>query len=96
MARILSAPWCNSPAGTSRTSTVAADRPSAVRQRVSTTAACPATVLPTATLPPMAPTPEPAPETPPPDIEDLYDPDEVFRFDGTPEDLADAILKPQH
>ncbi|MCY4135312.1 MAG: hypothetical protein OXG30_10435 [bacterium] len=44
----------------------------------------------------MAPTPEPAPETPPPDIEDLYDPDEAFRFDGTPEDLADAILKPQH
>lgn len=26
-------------------------------------------------------------------MEDLYDPDEVFTFEGTPEDLADALFK---
>ena len=41
----------------------------------------------------MARTPKPAPEEPPPELEDLYDPDETFHFDGTPEDLADKILK---
>ncbi len=33
------------------------------------------------------------PEEPPPELEDLYDPDEVFQFDGTPENLADALFK---
>lgn len=32
------------------------------------------------------------PEEPPPEMEDLYDPDEVFIFEGTPEDLADALF----
>ena len=43
----------------------------------------------------MAPAPKPPPETPPPELDDLYDPDETFHFDGTPEDLADKILKPR-
>ncbi len=29
----------------------------------------------------------------PPELEHLYDPDEVFRFDCTPEELADAVLR---
>lgn len=33
------------------------------------------------------------PEEPPPELEDLYDPDEVFTFEGTPEDLANALFK---
>ncbi|MCY3637457.1 MAG: hypothetical protein OXH23_17795 [bacterium] len=31
----------------------------------------------------------------PPELEDQYDPDEVFEIDGTPEDLADALFKKQ-
>lgn len=31
----------------------------------------------------------------PPELVDRYDPEETFHFDGTPEDLADAILKPR-
>ena len=38
---------------------------------------------------------KPTPEEPPLELEDRYDPDETFHFDGTPEDLADRILKPQ-
>lgn len=34
------------------------------------------------------------PEEPPEELENLYDPDEIFYFDGTPEDLAGALLKP--
>ena len=33
------------------------------------------------------------PEEPPPELDDAYDPDETFHFDGTPEDPADKILK---
>ena len=29
----------------------------------------------------------------PPELESAYDPDEVFTFDGTPEDLADALFR---
>lgn len=43
----------------------------------------------------MARSPKPAPEEPPSELDGLYDPDEIFHFDGTPEDLADAILNPR-
>jgi len=33
------------------------------------------------------------PEEPPPELEDAYNPDEVFTFNGTSEDLADALFK---
>ena len=33
------------------------------------------------------------PDDIPPEIENLYDPDEVFHFDCTPEELADAVLR---
>lgn len=29
----------------------------------------------------------------PEDLEDQFDPDEVFEFDATPEELADALFK---
>ena len=29
----------------------------------------------------------------PPELEDQYDPDEVFEIDATPEELADALFK---
>ncbi|WP_419848642.1 hypothetical protein [Candidatus Poriferisocius sp.] len=29
----------------------------------------------------------------PEELEDAYDPEEVFVFEGTPEDLADALFK---
>ena len=34
-----------------------------------------------------------APEEPPEGLEGEYDPEEEFEFDGTPEDLADALFK---
>lgn len=36
----------------------------------------------------------PAPEESPSELDDLYNPYEVFHFDGSPEDLAAAIRKP--
>lgn len=30
----------------------------------------------------------------PPELEDSYDPEEVFEFDCTPEELAEALLSP--
>lgn len=34
-----------------------------------------------------------SPEESPPELDELYDPDEVFTFEGTPEDLADALFE---
>lgn len=31
----------------------------------------------------------------PPELEELYDPDEVFEIDATPEELAEALFKPK-
>lgn len=35
----------------------------------------------------------PEEEALPEELEDAYDPDEVFEFDATPEELADALFK---
>lgn len=41
----------------------------------------------------MAPEDETGPDELPPELEDLHDPDEVFRIDATPEQIAEALVK---